>query len=75
MLLPELREKGFGIYLETNGTVSQKLIKIVKFYDTVSVDFKFASEHKRSFLKEYKNFLKIAKNKVLGRGFCKVRCN
>ncbi|MDR0800653.1 MAG: 7-carboxy-7-deazaguanine synthase QueE [Endomicrobium sp.] len=71
MLLPKLREKGFGIYLETNGTLPQKLTKIIKFCDTVSMDFKFASECKRSFWKEHKNFLKIAESKVLVEVFVK----
>ncbi|MCA6084890.1 7-carboxy-7-deazaguanine synthase QueE [Candidatus Endomicrobiellum agilis] len=71
VLLPELKEKGFSIYLETNGTLPHKLTRIIKFCDTVSMDFKFASECKRSFWKEHENFLKTAKNKASDEVFVK----
>ncbi|MDR0956709.1 MAG: 7-carboxy-7-deazaguanine synthase QueE [Endomicrobium sp.] len=60
VLLPKLKEKGFSIYLETNGTMFNNLTKIIKFCDIISIDFKFKSECKNNFWKEHKKFLKIA---------------
>jgi organic radical activating enzyme len=60
----ELKNKGFDIYLETNGVLPNNLKKVIKICDIVSMDFKFASECKRSFWKEHKEFLNIAKNKA-----------
>ncbi|MDR3306843.1 MAG: 7-carboxy-7-deazaguanine synthase QueE [Endomicrobium sp.] len=63
-LLPKSREKGFGVYLETNGTLPKNLKKVIKFCDVVSMDFKFASECGKNFWKEHKEFLKVSKNKT-----------
>jgi organic radical activating enzyme len=63
-LLPKLQEKGFSIYLETNATLPKNLKKVIKFCDVISMDFKFSSECGRSFWKEHKEFLNIAKNKA-----------
>ncbi|MDR0956412.1 MAG: 7-carboxy-7-deazaguanine synthase QueE [Endomicrobium sp.] len=60
VLLPKLKEIGFRIYLETNGTMPNNLIKIIKFCDIISIDFKFKSECGNSFWKEHKKFLEIA---------------
>jgi organic radical activating enzyme len=70
-VLPKLKEKGFSVYLETNGTLSQNLKKVIKFCDIVSMDFKFISECKKSFWKEHKDFLKIAIDNVLVKVFVK----
>ncbi|MDR3195683.1 MAG: 7-carboxy-7-deazaguanine synthase QueE [Endomicrobium sp.] len=64
-LLPKLREKGFSVYLETNGTLPKNLKKVIKFCDVVSMDFKFASDCGENFWKEHKEFLKVSKNKTL----------
>jgi organic radical activating enzyme len=60
-LLPKLKEKGFSIYLETNGALPQKLKKVIKFCDIIAMDFKFESECQKNLYKEHKLFLKIAK--------------
>ncbi|GHT53698.1 7-carboxy-7-deazaguanine synthase [Endomicrobiia bacterium] len=70
-LLPKLKEKGFSTYLETNGSLPQKLRKVVKFCDIISMDFKFESECKKSLYKEHKLFLKIAKDNVDTKVFIK----
>jgi organic radical activating enzyme len=62
VLFLKIKEKNFNIYLETNGTLPENLKKIVKFCDIISMDFKFASECKKSFWKEHKNFLKLVKD-------------
>ncbi|AKL97382.1 7-carboxy-7-deazaguanine synthase QueE [Endomicrobium proavitum] len=64
VFLPALKKYGFQVYLETNGTLPKNLKKIISFCDIVSMDFKFQSECKKSFWKEHKEFLKIAKDKV-----------
>jgi organic radical activating enzyme len=60
-LLPKLKEKGFSVYLETNGSLPQKLKKVIKFCDIIAMDFKFESECQKDLYKEHKLFLKIAK--------------
>ncbi|MCL2485507.1 MAG: 7-carboxy-7-deazaguanine synthase QueE [Endomicrobia bacterium] len=62
-LLPELKKKGFEIYLETNGTLPGNLKRIINFCDIISMDFKFASECRKNFWKEHKQFLKTAVKK------------
>ncbi|MCL2390747.1 MAG: 7-carboxy-7-deazaguanine synthase QueE [Endomicrobia bacterium] len=62
-MLPELRKKRFGIYLETNGTFPDNLKKVMGFCDIISADFKFASECGKSFWKEHKKFLEISVKK------------
>jgi organic radical activating enzyme len=63
-LFHELKNKSFGIYLETNGTLPNNLKKVIKFCDIVSMDFKFSSECGKTFWTEHRKFLKIAKNKA-----------
>ncbi|MDR2818599.1 MAG: 7-carboxy-7-deazaguanine synthase QueE [Endomicrobium sp.] len=63
-LLPKICEKGFSVYLETNGTLPKNLKEVIAFCDVVSMDFKFTSECGKTFWTEHRKFLKIAKNKV-----------
>ncbi|MDR3275217.1 MAG: 7-carboxy-7-deazaguanine synthase QueE [Endomicrobium sp.] len=60
LLTQKLKKIGFNIYLETNGTLTQNLKKIINFCDIVSMDFKFVSECKKSFWKEHRSFLETA---------------
>ena len=69
--LPKLKKSGFRVYLETNATLPENLTAVVKYCDIISMDFKFPSECGRSFWKEHKEFLKIAKNKTLRETFVK----
>jgi organic radical activating enzyme len=62
--LPRLKKEGFSVYLETNSTLPEQLREVIKFCDTVSMDFKFKSDCKRSFWKEHEEFLKTAKKKA-----------
>lgn len=60
--LKEYKEKlNKKIYLETNGTLTQELFKIIKYIDIVSMDIKLASVTKqRSNFVKNKEFIKIA---------------
>ncbi|MDR3071818.1 MAG: 7-carboxy-7-deazaguanine synthase QueE [Endomicrobium sp.] len=71
ILLPRLKKEGFSIYLETNGTLSQKLKQIVKLCDVISMDFKLTSECGISFWKEHRKFLKIATDNATSETFIK----
>lgn len=42
-LLPSLKEKNFKIYLETNGTLSEALKKILRYIDIIAMDIKLPS--------------------------------
>lgn len=63
-LLPSLKESGFKIYLETNGTLPDKLREIISLVDIVAMDFKLPSSTKdRGCWEEHAEFLKIASAK------------
>ncbi|MDR3048221.1 MAG: 7-carboxy-7-deazaguanine synthase QueE [Elusimicrobiota bacterium] len=62
--LPKLKKKNFKIYLETNGTLPDKLKKIIKFCDIVSMDFKLPSHCGQNFWKKHREFLKSAGKKA-----------
>lgn len=40
VLLPSLKEKGIKIYLETNGTLPDKLLQVLPWVDIISMDIK-----------------------------------
>ncbi len=63
-ILPELKKRGFKVYLETNGTLCDNLKEIIGLVDIVSMDIKLpgASEGK-VFWGEHKEFLKVALKK------------
>jgi 7-cyano-7-deazaguanine synthase len=63
-LLPSLKEAGFKIYLETNGTLPDKLRQIIGLVDIVAMDFKLPSATKdEAYWEEHLEFLKIASTK------------
>jgi len=63
-LIPSLKETGLKIYLETNGTLPEKLREIIDLVDIVAMDFKLPSSTKnRSYWKDHLEFLKIASRK------------
>ncbi|NQU94990.1 MAG: 7-carboxy-7-deazaguanine synthase QueE [Candidatus Omnitrophica bacterium] len=52
------------IYLETNGTLWEGLLKVVHYVDIIAMDFKLpSSTGQRSYWAEHEEFLRIAKNK------------
>jgi len=62
--LPLLKEKGFKVYLETNGTLPEKLKQVIGLVDIVAMDFKLPSSTKRrGYWKEHAKFLRIASAK------------
>ena len=62
--LPGLRKKGFIIYLETNGTLKNKLLEIIDFLDIISMDIKLpSSTGDRAFWKAHYDFLKASRGK------------
>ncbi len=63
-LLPDLKAKKFRIYLESNGTLPQKLHKIIHWTDVIAMDIKLpSSTGLRSFWGKHRDFLKAAKMK------------
>jgi len=60
-LLPQIRDRGFKVCLETNGTLADKLDDIILYVDTVSVDIKLPSVSKnKPYWDEHKSFLERA---------------
>jgi 7-carboxy-7-deazaguanine synthase len=60
-LTPQIRDKGFKVYLETNGTLVDSLDDIIKYIDTISVDIKLPSVSKnKPCWQEHKSFLERA---------------
>jgi 7-carboxy-7-deazaguanine synthase len=63
-LLPKLKEKRYGTYLETNGTLWRELDRVIRFCDIVAMDMKpSTSTGDRNFEREHEEFLKIAARK------------
>ena len=63
-LLPLLKKKGFKIYLETNGTMPEKLRQVIASVDIVAMDFKLPSSTKEAgHWKEHAEFLLLASAK------------
>jgi len=64
VLLPPLRDKGYKIHLDTNGTLPDKLKEIVDSVDVIAMDIKLPSSTKdKDFWEEHREFLKAAKSK------------
>ena len=62
--LPGLKKKGFTVYLETNGTLKNKLLEIIDFLDIISMDIKLpSSTGGRAFWKSHYDFLKASAGK------------
>lgn len=65
-LLPRLKEQNFKTYLETNGTLSEELKRIIEYIDIIAMDIKLPSSTVMSPLwKSHIEFLKIATNKEI----------
>lgn len=62
-LLPFLKEDGFCIYLETNGTYPERLRELLPWIDIIAMDIKPPSATQdRPFWEEHRAFLKIGKD-------------
>jgi len=60
-LTEKLKERGFRIYLETNGTLVRSLKKVIDNLDIIAMDWKLpSSTGLRSFKKEHFHFLRLA---------------
>ncbi len=60
-ILPTLKENTLKIYLETNGTLKDNLLKVLEYVDIISMDLKLpSSTGLRSYWKEHSDFLKEA---------------
>ncbi len=63
-VLPVLKKKGLKIYLETNGTLKDRLLEVLDFVDIISMDLKLpSSTGLRAFWQEHSLFLKDALKK------------
>ncbi|MFH0731312.1 MAG: 7-carboxy-7-deazaguanine synthase QueE [Candidatus Omnitrophota bacterium] len=63
-ILPQLKKKGFIIYLETNGTLKNKLLEIIDFLDIISMDIKLpSSTGGKAYWKDHFDFLKATSRK------------
>ena len=63
-LAPVIRKMKLKVYLETNGILYKELKEIISNIDIVAMDFKLPSSTKeRSYWKEHKKFLTIARRK------------
>lgn len=64
VLIPNLREKGYKIHLDTNGALTDKLKEVINFVDVVAMDIKLPSATgDRPLWDEHREFLIIAKSK------------
>jgi len=71
VLLPILKEKGLTIYLETNGTLPDQLLKILPMVDVISMDIKLPFDSK-SFWDVHESFLRSSTQKEV---FVKIVVN
>jgi organic radical activating enzyme len=63
-LIPDIRRRGLGVYLETNGSLPQALEKVVKGCDWVSMDFKPVSAVGRDLWEAHRWFLRTCGSKA-----------
>ena len=64
ILLPALRERGYKIHLDTNGTLPDKAKEIVDLVDVIAMDIKLpSSTRNRHFWEEHLEFLRAAREK------------
>jgi len=62
--LPQLKEKGLPVYLETNGTLMENLVRIIGQLDYIGMDIKLPSSlDGESCWNEHADFLEIAQQK------------
>lgn len=65
-LLPELKNKGFRIYLETNATLPRALKKILECVDIISADIKLPSvSAQKAFWRSHKEFIELSRFKKI----------
>jgi len=63
-LIPKIKEKGLKVYLETNGTMPERLSEIIGLVDIVAMDIKLPSMTGTSDrLQEHKKALEVAMDK------------
>jgi organic radical activating enzyme len=63
-ILPRLKQAGYRIYLDTNGTLPERLRQVVDYIDIVAMDIKLpSSTGLTGFWKEHSEFLTIAMKK------------
>ena len=63
-LLPALKDKGYRIHLDTNGTMPDRLGEVINEVDVIAMDIKLPSSTKdRHFWEEHAKFLDIARAK------------
>jgi len=61
-LMSRLKEKGFSIYLETDGLLTKALSCVIGFCDCIAMDFKPSSvTGEKSFEDEHRTFLRAAR--------------
>lgn len=59
--LPGIIERGFKVYLETNGTLADNLAEVIGYLDTLSIDIKLPSvSNNRPCWDRHKRFLEVA---------------
>jgi len=63
-LIPELRQAGHRIYLETNGTLPRALERVVEGCDWIAMDLKPESAIRRDMWEAHRWFLKTGGKKV-----------
>lgn len=61
-IAPLIREMGLGVYLETNGTLPERLAEVISGIDTISMDIKLPQtlHDGRDWFEEHARFLRIA---------------
>lgn len=70
ILLSHLRDHGYKVHLDTNGTLPDKLKEIIDLVDVVAMDIKLPSSTRdKEFWKEHREFLETARPK---RAFVKM---
>lgn len=62
VLLPFLKEKGLNIYLETNGTLPERLLQILPMVDIISMDIKLPFDSE-TFWEVHESFLRYSTQK------------
>jgi len=63
-LIPEIKKMGLKTYLETNGTLPEKFVRIADLVDYIAMDVKLPSATGKNFFPRHKSFLKLGKNKT-----------
>ena len=64
VLLPALRERGYKIHLDTNGTLPDKAKEVIGLVDIIAMDIKLpSSTRNRHFWEEHLEFLRAVRAK------------